>query len=57
MKKEAARSASDTGYPKGIGIGIAAAGILFMVFGIFRGEMDTVCSKAVQICLECIGIG
>ena len=33
------------------------AGIVLLIFGIMRGEMDTVFSKAVQICLECIGIG
>lgn len=43
--------------PSWIGLGIAVAGILFMVIGIARGEMNTVFTKAVQICLECIGIG
>lgn len=40
-----------------VGPGIAAVGVLFMAIGIFRKEMETVFSKAVQICLECIGIG
>ncbi len=40
-----------------IGIGIAVVGILLMGIGIARGEMHTVFTKAVQICLECIGIG
>ena len=26
-------------------------------FGIYRGEVDTVLSKAVNICMECIGLG
>ena len=41
---------------------IAAYGLLLvslfcMLYGIVRGEPDTVFRKAVQICLECIGIG
>lgn len=35
----------------------AAAGFLLMGYGIFRGEVDVVLAKAVNICLECIGIG
>ena len=40
-----------------IGISIAVLGILFMVVGTARGEMNTVFTKGIQICLECIGIG
>lgn len=32
-------------------------GIVFIVLGAVRGEVDTVFAKAVRICLECIGIG
>ena len=39
------------------GIALAAAGILMMVYGISRGEMAVVFTKAVNICMECIGIG
>ena len=39
------------------GIALAAAGILMMVFGIYRGEVMVVLTKAVNICMECIGIG
>lgn len=40
-----------------IGIGIAVLGIGMMVYGISRGEMAVVMTKAINICLECIGIG
>lgn len=39
------------------GLVLAAAGILMMGYGIFRGEMAVVFTKAVNICMECIGIG
>ena len=40
-----------------IGIGITILGLIFMAFGIWRGEMAVVFEKAVNICMECIGIG
>ena len=42
---------------KWTGIALATAGILMMVYGIYRGEMAVVLTKAVNICMECIGIG
>lgn len=33
------------------------AAIGCMAFGIYRGEVDTVLHKAVNICMECIGLG
>lgn len=39
------------------GLVLATAGILMMGYGIFRGEMTVVFTKAVNICMECIGIG
>jgi len=39
------------------GIGVAALGLAMMGFGLYRGELEVVFTKAVNICLECIGIG
>ena len=33
------------------------AGVTFMCIGVLRGEQAIVLKKAVNICLECIGIG
>lgn len=33
------------------------AGILMVCFGIWRREADTVLSKAIRLCMECVGIG
>ncbi|MCR5688564.1 MAG: thioredoxin [Lachnospiraceae bacterium] len=33
------------------------ASIACMAFGIYGGELDTVLTKAVNICMECIGLG
>lgn len=43
--------------PRWVGFAAAVVGVGMMAFGIFRGEMATVMTKAVNICLECIGIG
>ena len=39
---------------KWTGVVLAGAGILMMIFGIYRGEMSVVFTKAVNICMECI---
>ena len=36
---------------------VLAAGVVFITIGIGRGELETVLRKAINICLECIGIG
>jgi len=40
-----------------IRIGIFITSILFIITGIFRNEVGIVLKKAINICLECIGIG
>lgn len=39
------------------GVCLAAIGLVMMGFGIFRGEAPVVLEKAINICMECIGIG
>ena len=36
---------------------LLAISIAMCGFGIFRGEVKTVCKKATAICMECIGLG
>lgn len=36
---------------------LAGVGIAFLLIGILRGETQIIFTKAVNICLECIGIG
>lgn len=40
-----------------LGIALALVGAAMMAYGIARGEMQVVMQKAINICLECIGIG
>ena len=44
-------------YKRLLGFALLAIGLFFAAFGFARGENDTVLKKAVNICLECIGIG
>ena len=32
-------------------------GAVMLCYGVRRGEADTVLSKAIRLCLECVGIG
>jgi hypothetical protein len=40
-----------------IGIGVLAVAVLLIAAGIARDEMLTVFVRAINICLECIGLG
>jgi len=37
--------------------GILITSISFIITGVYRGELSIVFKKAINICLECIGIG
>ena len=36
---------------------LLVVGIAMLCFGAWRGEAATVLSKAIKLCLECVGIG
>ena len=38
-------------------ITLLLAGATMLCFGIWRGEAEMVLSKAIKLCLECVGIG
>lgn len=42
---------------KTAGVCLLLLAVGFIVCGVCRGEADTVFSKAIRVCLECVGIG
>lgn len=36
---------------------ILVVAVMMIVYGIYRGEVSIVLNKAVNVCLECIGLG
>ena len=42
---------------RAVRIGILVVGAAMVAYGAWRGEAGTVLSKAIRICLECVGIG
>ena len=38
-------------------VALLVVGIAMLCFGVWRGETATVLSKAIKLCLECVGIG
>ncbi|MCI8560694.1 MAG: hypothetical protein HFH03_06185 [Dorea sp.] len=39
------------------GVLVFLTAVCMMAWGVYRGEVSTVFGKAVNICLECIGLG
>lgn len=40
-----------------VAVGLIVAAALFLAIGVWRGEAEIVLRKAVNICMECIGLG
>ena len=46
-----------TRHGRAIPVAILGIGLALLTFGVVRGEAAVVFTKAIRICLECIGIG
>ena len=38
-------------------VALLICGAAMLCYGVWRGEAETVLSKAIRLCLECVGIG
>ena len=38
-------------------VALLICGAAMLCYGAWRGEVDTVLSKAIRLCLECVGLG
>ena len=57
MKKREGKEAMKRTVPIWVTYVLILASITCIAFGICRGEVDTVLKKAINICMECIGLG
>lgn len=57
MKEENFLKKNNREIPLAVTVVLMLASIALCAFGIWRGEVNTVLNKAVNICMECIGLG